>query len=76
MAHRVALLREDPDDLDSASRVRRDVGGKLTEPVAALWSPGAAVEIQQEAAAREEFPERPHPPFLIAQRKLRRARQR
>jgi hypothetical protein len=66
-AHRLAILRQDAGDLDPAGFVSGDVGGELTEPVAAVGSPGAAVEHQQQPASREEVRERADPPLLINQ---------
>jgi hypothetical protein len=74
--NRIAVLRQDAGDLDSPGGVGRDVGGKLTEPVAAVWSPGAAMEIEQEPPAGEEVGQRPRASFLIAHEKARRDGQR
>ena len=71
-----AILREDPDNLDPAGRVGVDVGGELTEPVAAVRSPGPPVKVQEQPAARQEVGERAHPSLLIDQRKPGRPRQR
>jgi hypothetical protein len=66
-AHRLAILRQDAGDLDSAGFISGDVGGELTEPVAAVRSPGPAVEHQQQPAPRQEVREGADPPLLIHQ---------
>jgi hypothetical protein len=75
-AHGVAVLRKDADHLDPPGVVFSDVGGELTEPVAALRSPGAAVKIQQQPSARQEIHERACPPLVIRDKKAWSARQR
>jgi len=72
----LALLREDADDLDAAGGVGVDVGGELTEPVAAVRSPGAAMEGEQQAAPRQEVGQRSRPSFLIDDQESRGACQR
>jgi hypothetical protein len=74
-AHRVAILREDPRDLDAARGIGGEIGGELTEPVAAVRSPGAPVKDQEQPPASQEIRERAHPPFLIDQRESGRARE-
>ena len=64
----VGVLRYDSNHLDPAGGVGSDVVGKLTEPAAAVWSPGAAMKGQQQPAAREVAGERVHTPLLIGQR--------
>ena len=66
-AHRVAVLREHARHLDAAGGVGGDVGGELTEPAAAVRSPGAAVERQQQPAAREEVDERARASLLVGE---------
>ena len=75
-AYRLAILGEDADDLDSAGRIRCDVAGELTEPVAAVRSPGTAVEVEQQAAAREEIRERARASLLVLNHESRRLRER
>jgi hypothetical protein len=74
--HGLPILREDPDDLDPPGRVSVDVGGELTEPVAALRSPRPPVKVQQQAPARKEVREGVHSTLLIDQGEPRRPRQR
>jgi len=76
VAHRLAVLRQDADDLDVVGLVGGDVGGKLTEPVAAIRSPRASVEREQQASAREEIDERSRASFLVRHQEPRGARQR
>jgi hypothetical protein len=74
--HRLAILREDPYDLDAACGVCGDVGGELTELVAAVRSPGPPVEVQEQTAARQEVDQRADASLLIHDREPRRARER
>ena len=76
VADGVAILCEDPGDLDAAGGVGVDVGGELTEPVAAVRSPETPVKIQEQPAAREEISQRAHPSFLIHEGESGRARKR
>jgi hypothetical protein len=71
-----AGLRDDGGDLQAARAVGGKIVRKLTEPVAAVRSTRAAVERQQQRAARQEVGQRPHASFLIGQGEARRARQR
>ena len=75
-AHGFAILGEDADDLDPADRIRCDVGGELTEPVAAVGSPGAAVEVEQQPAAREKIRQRAGASLLVLDHEARSLRQR
>jgi hypothetical protein len=75
-AHGLAFLREDADDLDAPGGVVGDVVGKLTKLVAAVRSPHAAMECQQQSSAGEEVGQRSRAPFLIGQHESGRARQR
>jgi hypothetical protein len=75
-AHGLALLREDADDLDAAGGVVGDVVGKLTKLVAAIRSPRAAMERQQQPPAREEIGQRSRAPLLIGQYEAGCARER
>jgi hypothetical protein len=65
VANGVTILRQDTGDLDSARCIRADVLGKLTEPVAALRSPGAAMEVQQQSSAGQEIHERARAALLV-----------
>src|SRR5260221_14382964 len=76
VTHGLAILREHPHDLDPPGGVGVDVGGELTEPVAAVRSPRPPVEGQQQAPPRQEVRERPDPPLLVDERKPRSARER
>ena len=76
VAHGLAILREHAHHLDPPGGIGGNVGGELTEPVAALRSPGAPVEIQQQPAAREEIDEGARPPLLIPDEKAGSTRQR
>ena len=71
-----APIRDDGRDLQAAGLVGGEVARELTEPVAAVRSGGAAMEGEQQRAARQEVDERSRPPFLIRQHESRRARQR
>ena len=75
-ANGLPILGQDADDLDPAGCVGVDVGGELTEPVAAVRSPGSPVKVQQESPSGQEVRECSHPPLLIGQREPRRPRQR
>jgi hypothetical protein len=75
-AHRLALLREDADDLDAAGGVISEVIGELTKLVAAIRSPHAAMERQQQPPAREEIGQRSRAALLIGQYEAGRARER
>jgi hypothetical protein len=74
-AHGLAILGEDADDLNPAGCIRCDVVGKLTEPVAAVRSPGAAVKVEQQAAAREEIRQRARASLLVLDHESRRLRE-
>ncbi len=75
-AHGLAILREDPGHLDSAGGVSGDVGGELTEPVAAVGSPGAAMEGQEQPSPREEIRKRTGPALLVGHQETWRLLQR
>jgi hypothetical protein len=75
-ADRVRMLGDDRRDLDAFGRVDADLIAELAEPAAAVRSPGAAVEGEEQTAARQELPKRAHASFLIGQCELGRARQR
>jgi hypothetical protein len=72
---RTRVLRDDARDLDPPCGVCSDVVGKLTEPAAAVRSPGAAMKRQQQPPAREIVGERVHAPFLVRQCEIRRLRE-
>jgi len=75
-AYRFGVLRQDACDLDTAGRERCEVVCELTEPVAAVRSPRASMERQQQPPAREKIRQRAHASLLIGEHESRRARQR
>jgi hypothetical protein len=58
-------LREQADHLDTASLEVVDVPGELAKLAAAVGSPGAAMEDEQQASVREQIRQRPDPPLLV-----------
>ena len=71
-ADRARVLRHDAGDLNAPGLECGDVVGKLTEPAAAVRSPGAAMKRQQQAPAREIVRQRVYPTLLIGEREARR----
>jgi hypothetical protein len=69
----LAPVRDDGGDLEAGSLVDGEVARELTEPVAAIGSSGAAMECQQQRAARQEIDERSRPSLLIRQHEPGRA---
>ena len=72
---RLTRLREYADDLNAARSEVRQMRRKLTKLVAAVRSPGAPMEREQQRASSEQFCESPRASFLIRKRELRRARE-
>jgi len=64
----VARLRDEPDDLYAVGDELIQVFRELAKLAAAVGSPGAAMEHQQEPSVRKQIRQRPHAPLLIRQR--------
>jgi len=70
------ILRDDGDNLDAACGVVGNVSTQLAEPAAAVRSPRAAVEREQQPSAGEEVGKRTNASLLIRKTEIWRPRQR
>jgi hypothetical protein len=61
-------LGKQPDHLDALRLEIAGVFRELAKLAAAIGSPSAAMEDQQEPSMREQIRQRPHSPLLIRQR--------
>lgn len=66
-SYRVRALRDDGNEADATAAVDVDVSCQFTELAAAVRSPGAAVEGEQDRPSLEELRHRAKLPFLVAQ---------